>query len=149
MIACIAIAMFTMTGCKTFRSYTFNIETGEKIKVKLNTSSGEKLKNKKGRFVIVNEADETISIGVFFLPERIDVMFKSISTAKGAEIIEEGAKDGFNYVFYKYTFEDGKVEWNYLTRQAGAKAGIVVTNSISEESAAKVLDLVEFEYNPD
>lgn len=36
----IGIMLFTLTGCVSTKSYTFDVETGDKIEIELDTSDG-------------------------------------------------------------------------------------------------------------
>lgn len=61
-----AAMVSTLDACSTSsrKSYTFDVETGDKIKVELDSLSGLSLSQKDGRFT-VSEDDEKLLEGMF------------------------------------------------------------------------------------
>ena len=142
----ISIMILTITGCKTSKSYTFDVETNEQIKVKLDTTNGERLSQENGRFTIENDEEEAISIGMFYLEEAFNELYDTVETLDGVEVIEIGEKEKLEFIFYKAKTET-TIEYNYLVKLDNAKSGVVISNITSEEAARGVFELLTFELN--
>ncbi len=39
-LAIVGVMLLTLTGCSASKSYTFDVKTGDKIEIKLNTNDG-------------------------------------------------------------------------------------------------------------
>ncbi len=141
------IIVLTITGCTTSWSYTFNLKTDEQIKIKLDTTNGQKLSQKDAIFTISDDKNEEISKGTFYLEEPFNQLYNTVDILDGVEIIEVGEKDNIKFIFYKVKVES-TTEYNYLVKLENSKAGIVINNIISEESARGVFELLTFELNP-
>ena len=148
MLTILMLMVLMLTGCETNLAYTFNIETGEQVKVQLDTTNGQKLKQEDGRFMVNTEEDEAMSIGVFFLPEVFNELYDGVSEMDGVTILEENKESEPAYIFYQVD-TDGSMEWNYLVKIKDAEVGVVVSNVTSQESAQTVMELLTFEVNPD
>ena len=48
-------SMVVFAGCTTCMSYTFNVETGDAVKVELDTTDGLKLSQNDGTFVVTKD----------------------------------------------------------------------------------------------
>lgn len=142
-ILLLCIALFS--GCThTSFSYTFNVETGEQIKVTLDTTDGMKLSQEDGHFMVSSEDNEELSLGIFLLEEQTQNYFDNLPTAEDVEILDQTEKDGLSYVFYRYE-ENGSPVWNYIIKLNGAVTGIGITNGVSQESAEAVMSRLSFE----
>lgn len=102
------LTVVCMAGCSasTHMSYTFNVSTGDAIKVKLDTSEGYSLSQADGQFYI-KEDDELLVTGIFTTEEYWDYYTESISLVEGAEVIKEdglcGDNDGLVYTYEEET----------------------------------------------
>ena len=144
LITILTISMFT--GCQTYQSYTFNLETEEQIKVELDTTGGEKLSQEDGRFIISSNEGEEVSIGLFYLGEPFNQLYNTVDKLEGVEIIEVQDKEQPEYIFYSAESESA-TEYNYLVKFDGTESGVVVSNITSEESAKAAFELLDFEVN--
>ena len=134
--------LLVLSGCQTRMSYTFNIETGEQIKVKLNTTQGQKLLQSDGRFSVNDKNQNVQTNGIFILPDIFNEFFETIKLEQHSQILEESENDRYKYIFYKVNDES---EWIYLIQPKHCKTGIILINTTSQESAKEVFDLLEFE----
>ena len=141
-IALVIAAMLLLTGCTTGKTVTFNVETGDTIKIRLDTTNGFNI-DEKVPFTIT-ENGTAISVGKFVTLEGYN---QFVSAGKGgdpnASAINEGTKNGITWLFYKYEDEDGK-EYNYIITVNGSKTGIIISNVISQESAQACFDRLTF-----
>lgn len=140
------VLIVILSGCQTHQAYTFNIGTGDVIKIQLNTSYGEKLMQEDGQFIISSEEGEYISIGMFLEPDVLNQLYSNVNQLDGVEIISENKNSDMEYIFYKISTET-MTEWNYLMKHSHSQAGIVISNITSEGSAKGIFELLSFEVN--
>lgn len=131
-IASVVLIGALLVGCSAHSnvSYTFNVETGDSIKVELDTSDSDyKLRADGSRF-IVNEGDNDIITGIFLTTE----MYAQYETA----INETGTvleSDG--YIFYEYDGEAG-TERNILLMVPDSETGVIMGSREDEETVREV-----------
>lgn len=126
--------LFVLTGCTTSKSYTFDVETGDKIEVKLNTTDGYDITSDLP-FSIINDG-KTLSQGTFITLDNYNQYISVVSSDSGAKIIDSATKNGLQYTFYSYN----NSEWNYVIKVVGSNTGLLLGNPISEESARTCFD---------
>ncbi len=129
------IATACMAGCTSYMSYTFNVSTGDAIKVKLDTSEGYSLSQADGQFYI-KEDDELLVTGIFTTEEYWDYYTENISLVEGAEVIKEDGLCGDNDGLV-YTYEG---ETNTILHVDGSDT-YVMLGSIADSDA--VLEIIE------
>lgn len=78
--------LLTLTGCTTNKSYTFNVETGDKIKVGLNTTDGYDLSSDLP--FTISKDGETLSQGTFIKVSYYDEYVKVANTDSLVKIID-------------------------------------------------------------
>ena len=118
-----------LTGCTTSKSYTFKVETGDEIEVKLNTNDGYDITSDLPFSVLKDE--ETLSQGTFITIDQYKQYISSVNNDSNAKIIESTTKNDLEYIFYSYNDS----EWNYVIKISDSSTGLLIGNPISEESA--------------
>lgn len=101
--------MFLLAGCgsSTYVSYTYNLDTGDTIKISLNTSEGYDMD---GEIPFTVSYDgEIISQGRFISVEDYNQYKKVVSNDENATIIEQASNDECEYIFWSYN----GAEFNY------------------------------------
>ena len=124
--------MILFVGCvntKTFKAYTFNVETGDSIKIKLYTSDEYDITSEVP-FEISQDGDIK-SQGTFILGEAYEQYKDVVDTDANAELLDAGNKDGNEYIFWSYNDS----EYNYAILIKGSSTGLILGNNVSEESA--------------
>lgn len=123
--------LLTLTGCKTTssKSYSFDVETGDRIKLKLDTSEGYDLSSDLP--FKISKDDETLSQGIFITEESYNKYMSSVKSQSGVEILDEGSNKEIKYLFYSYNDK----EYNYIIKVNDSKTGILLGNNKSEKSA--------------
>lgn len=123
-----------LMGCSfhSSKSYTFNIETGDSIKVTLKTGNGYDLKQENGRFSITKD-DTVISQGIFLKEETKNDFYLKLDN------FEKHSYDNGEYIYYETEGEAG-IEYNYFVVLKGSKAGIVVASLEGREEAKKAFE---------
>ncbi|MFV0342044.1 MAG: hypothetical protein ACK5JH_04020 [Anaerocolumna sp.] len=132
--------MLFITGCGNVKktvSYIYKVETGDNIKISLTTNDGYELTSDVP-FVISKDKNE-LSQGIFISADYYTAYIDSVKNDEKAEIIDEGTKSDCSYVMWNY---DGS-EFNYVVMINGTNTGILIGNSISEESAKECFDRLE------
>lgn len=87
------------------KSYTFNVETEDKIKIELDTSSKMSLSQKDGQFT-VSKDDEKILEGMFIHEDGYK-SYLAIKGKQGMKLLEDSQKDGNTYYMYEIEGETG------------------------------------------
>ncbi len=126
----VCIILITLVACKSSFAYTFSVETGDKIKIKLDTSDDWSIKQKDGSFSIYNN-EETILQGVFGTEQNYTDLKKAVSTDEKAKLIEESEKDGNTYFFYSYDGTTGE-ENNILLMVKDASTCVILGSTSSQ-----------------
>ena len=135
--------MILFVGCgnaKTSKSYTFNVETGDSVKVKLDTSDKYNITSEVP-FEISQDGDVK-SQGTFIFGEAYEQYKDVVDTDENAELLDSGNKDGNEYVFWSYNDS----EYNYAILIKGSSTGLILGNNVSEESAKECFNRLTIEY---
>ena len=120
------------------------IETGEHIKVTLDTTGGQKLTQDNGTFTVNSSGGDALTLGVFLLEEQTESYFDNLPSSDKVTILEQNALSGMSYIFYTYSDAEASY-WNYVIKLDSAVTGIGLTNEISQKSAEEVFALLDFE----
>ncbi|MBQ9719627.1 MAG: hypothetical protein IJV64_02925 [Oscillospiraceae bacterium] len=117
--ALIALALtlvLMLTACTgTSMAYTFNVETGEEIEVRFNTTGGYQFTQSGGDMFLKDRSGSVILTGYFLLPETYEVFTQ-----------EPGLKDGATESGDKYQYDvDAAGTVVFLAKAPNAKAGIL------------------------
>ena len=135
--------MILFVGCgnaKTSKTYTFNVETGDSVKVKLDTSDKYNITSEVP-FEISQDGDVK-SQGTFIFGEAYEQYKDVVDTDENAELLDSGNKDGNEYVFWSYNDS----EYNYAILIKGSSTGLILANDVSEESAKECFNRLTIEY---
>lgn len=136
------ILMLSLTACHSEKSYTFQIENGERIKITLDTSDGWQLSQKDGVFTVQKE-DNDILTGYFLTADGFAQNAAAVTASPDAEIITAAPEDSPTFYFYEYQGEAG-TEVDYLFKVEGAETGVMMGSLSSREEAEAAFKLLEF-----
>lgn len=128
-IGIIFVSLFMITGCSTYKSYTYEVDTGDKITVRLDISNGYDISYELPFSIYDN--DELLSQATFISLSGYNQYIGVINSDSSVRIIDSGSENGITYTFYSYNDS----EFNYLIRVDGSSTGLLLGNPISEESA--------------
>ena len=123
------MCFFTACSTSSSKAYTFTVDNGDKIKIKLDTADDYDLSSDVP-FTISCDGN-TLSQGSFVLAESYQQYVGVVNIDEKAEMIDSGTKDGNEYIFWCYNGS----EYNYAILIKGSNTGIVLGNPVSEESA--------------
>ena len=132
--------ILTMSGCSSFESsmsYTYQVNTGDVINIKLNTADGYDLSSDTP-FVISKDGEE-LSQGTFIQSDEYDQYVAAAEADEKAEILKKGTKSGCTYVMWSYD----NTEYNYVLMVKGSSTAVLIGNAVSEESAKECFDRLE------
>lgn len=139
--AVVSAACIMLAGCdfKTTRSYTYEVDTGDKVQVTLDTTDSYKL-SKDVPFEISKDG-ELQSTGSFIKSKGYELYEIAIDSDENATLIDSGEKDGHEYMFYSV----GDSEFNYVIKLKDSDTGILLGNKVSEDSAKECFERLVFE----
>lgn len=142
LLCVIIFSMFIIVGCNktSSKSYTFNVSTGEKVEIQLDTSSGYNIKQNEGVFYILNNKDEQVLEGKFLKQEGFDLYKKAISEpAEGLEVIENTDKN------LMWLYSEGDSSQINQVIKISNKTNIITTSNKNKEENKKIMKLIKFE----
>ncbi len=139
LVVVIALISFVACGGKggntsSNKSYTFSVDTGDKVKLKLDTS--DKYDITSNIPFEISCDGEVMSQGSFIKAEYYEDYVKVAKSDKKAQLIDSGEKNNNKYVFWSYNNE----EFNYAILVGDSNTGILLGNIISKESAEKTFE---------
>ena len=133
-IAFISIVILSVTGCSTSKSYTFSVETGDNIEIKLDTSNGYDISSDIP--FAVSKDDKKLSQGTFITLDGYDSYIAAVTNDSNAKVIDSATKNGLEYTFYSYN----NSEYNYIIKIKDSNTALLIGNITSEESAKDCFD---------
>jgi len=136
-LAIVISVLLTITACTTNKSYTFNIETGDAIKIKLDTTGDYTLSEDSGRFS-VGKGDEEVLQGIFITKEAYE-QYQGIKDLAEAKVIADAEKDGNTYFFYELEGESG-TENNFVLWIKDSNTGLILGSLSGEETAKEAFE---------
>lgn len=125
-----------LTGCTTSKSYIYSVETGDQVKITLNTTDGYDLSSDLP--FTVSKDDNTLSQGTFIQGSYYDAYVEAANTQ--GQIIDRGSNDNIEYVFYSYN----NSEYNYVIKIKDSNTALLLANPNSQEEAKKCFELLSF-----
>lgn len=128
--------MLLCTACQfsTSKSFTFDVDNGDQIKVSLDTTGGFDLSSQAPFGISQN--GKVLSEGTFIYSEYYDYYVEVVDNDSDAELLDSGTKDGNEFIFWCYN----DVEYNYAILVRGSDTGVVIGNMVSEKSAKECFD---------
>lgn len=124
--------IFTVSGCdgaKTSKSFTFSVDTGDKVCIELDTTNGYDITSDLP--FEISQNGSVLSQGIFIEAEQYASYVDAVSSDDSAKVIETSSKDSNQYVFWSYNDS----EFNIVILIGDSNTGILLGNAISEESA--------------
>lgn len=136
------LSVLMLAGCTSYlnMSYTFNIETGEKVKVTLDLLSGMKMTADGSSFTVKKGKEDVLS-GVFITPDMRGQYISSVQ-ASGYTILEN-SDDSFKWETGADT-PDGKKEYDRI-KKIGTHLYVLAGSQAGWEASDKAMDALSFE----
>lgn len=130
--------MFTLTGCNMAKSYTFDVETGDKIKIELNTTDGYDLSSSLP--FTVSKDGSVLSQGTFITLDGYDDYVDRVNNDTNSTILDSGSMNGVTYTFYSYN----DTEFNYIIKIDNSNTALLLGNPNSQNEAQTIFELLTF-----
>lgn len=129
--------LIVLVGCTKTKGFTYDVETGDKIKISLKTNGGYEIDSELP--FKISKDDKVLSQGVFITTESYN-QYKDLLAVESEElrIIERKNSDGLDYIFYEYKGENP--EYNYVIKISNSNTSILLGNSVSEASAKECFE---------
>ena len=123
-LAAVLLCIMLLTGCEFNRtvSLTYNVTTGDSIKVTLDSSEGHGLKNSGDGFE-VNNGEKIILQGFFVDQSMYEGYVEAVSSQQEAVIRQETDREEMHVISYTYEGQAG-TEQNYIQRQMRLLGGL-------------------------
>ena len=152
-VTIICLVALVCAGCtnskKLTQSYTFEVETGDTVKVSLdvsdksNKSNKYKLKQKDGQFFIKNDK-ETLSQGIFITKDTYDQYVSLLSSNNDISVLEKDKTKECSYYLYEYKGEAG-TEHDYVVWLNDSSTGILMGSLQNKKVAKDIFEKLTFE----
>lgn len=136
LVCSILVAMFVLlaAGCTSSKTVTYNVETGDSISIKLDTSEGYDISTDVP--FTISQNDETISQGTFITAESYQQYVDAVKSTEGVTIIDSGENDTCEYLMWN----NNDTEYDYVVLIKESDTGVLIGNNVSEKSAKECLD---------
>jgi len=148
-IASLLSLVLILTACNLGMrsSYTFNVETGDEIKVTLKNVDDYTISQENGTFV-VSKDDQKISQGAFITEDAFKKYKTTIEENQDNLISnkESGEKNDNEYIYYETEGSSG-MEYNYIVFVNGSSTGVIIGSTVSKEEAQNVFKNLSITYD--
>lgn len=134
----VVIALVTLTGCSTSKSYTWDVATGDTIKIKLDTTGGYNMTSDVP--FTISKDDVTLTQGTFITIDGYNQYMDAINNDTTARVIDSGSKNNVTYTFYTVN----NSEFNYLIKINDSNTGVLLGNGNSQKDAEDVFNRLFF-----
>ena len=132
------LSIFVVTGCNKTISVTYNVQTGDKVEVVLNTKENYKLTTDVP--FKINRGDDLVTIGQFLTEDGYQYYVSTIATDPKVSDKREDKKDDHTYVYWTY---DNR-SYEYLIYLKDSKTAVLLVTDTTKEDADKVFDMLQF-----
>lgn len=138
--AVVLSSVMALTGCASSFSYTYNVETGDAVKVELDTSNGLKLKNDKdnSHFKVLSKDGEELCDGGFDYEDKMEQQGEYIASYEGAEGLNVYSNTD-DLLYYDFTDENGTVQLERLIKVSDNTC-VIITSTADREDAETAFD---------
>lgn len=139
---CTILGIMILTGCTTSISYTYKVETGDNVKVTLDTTDGLMLENEDDILVITRD-DETILQGTFCNIYLCDTYADLMRNDDSIKIIEEDSANGITWLMCTLDGAAGK-EIDIVVWIDGSDTGLLLASLEDEDITEEAFDSLTF-----
>lgn len=126
--------LLIVTGCSTSKAFTWDVTTGDKIKISVDTTDGYDITSDLP--FAISKDGETLSQGTFVTIDGYNQYMNAVKNDSSAKIIDSGKKDDVTYTFYSVN----RSEFNYLIKIDNSNTGILLGNPNSQDEAEEIFN---------
>lgn len=137
LITILSVTLLAACSTHSSKSYSFQVETGDTVKVTLDTSEGYSLSQSDGHFTVSLD-DEAQLEGIFVTKDMYDQYMAAVA-ASDATIITEDEQGGNAFLFYELEGQSG-TETNFIVWLKDSDTGIVIGSLAGQEKARTAFD---------
>lgn len=137
-LALVGVLLLSFTGCTTTKSFTYSVETGDSIKITLDTSDGYDLSSDLP--FTVSKDGETLSQGTFIKGEYYNQYVDLAKTDSSCTVLDESSDGNIEYVFYSVNDS----EYDYVVSIKNSNTALLLGNQHSQSEAQKCFELLTF-----
>lgn len=139
MLGLVSIFAIILVGCaSTYKAYIYEVGTGDKIKIKLDTSDEYDIASEIP--FTISKDGSTLSQGTFITLDGYDQYIDVVNKDTNSTILDSGNKNGVEYIFYSYN----NSEYNYIIKINNSNTGVILANAVSKESAEECFNRLTF-----
>lgn len=139
----VLVLCLLLAGCSDAKAHTFDVQSGDKVTVTLDTTAGHKMSASGASFTIKKDGAET---GGYFMEfDMIDDLFEWMPNNPSAEILESGKNEYGTYMLYSETC-DGETLWSYVCTYDGTAIGVYLSNPVSGESLRDAVEHLSYSW---
>ncbi|MEE0955221.1 MAG: hypothetical protein U0L49_05315 [Eubacterium sp.] len=138
--AAVVSSVLVLTGCTSYFSYSYNLDTGDSVEVKLDTSNGLKLKNADNGFKVLSKDGEELVEGSFDTYEKMQGQGEYIAEAEaaGAEGLNDVYSNTDDLLYYSYD-ENGTTILQQLIKVSD-KTCVIYYSEADKDDAEEAFD---------
>lgn len=127
-----------LAGCggSTSKSVTFKVDTGDNVKIKVNTTDGYDITSESP--FSINKDGVLHSRGIFIDADEYGEYEKIVNQDENATLLDKGVRDGNEYILWSYNNE----EWDIAVKIGDSNTAILLGNLVSEESAMECFNVL-------
>lgn len=140
--ALVCVMMFF--ACSTQKAVTYQVDTGDSVKIAINTKDGFDITMDVPFTVSKEEA--AIFTGSFIYAEYYDVYRQVVEEDSNVVLLDEGSKDGNDYFFYSFEGNIG-TEYNYIIMINDSKTAIAMSSLVGEKEASEAFEAMTISLN--
>lgn len=143
LLGCVCLLSVLFTACTMTKSYIYQVETGDNIRVVLQTGDGYTLEDSNGTFVVSHNDD--IVLQGMFADAGIYARYMEIMGTEGVTLLAtDKTSEGHDYLFYEYADGNAGTEDNYIMVFAESDTGAVIASLSGQEEAKAAFARLSF-----
>lgn len=136
LLVLLVLCCMVLMGCTKEFSLTYNIVTGDSVKVVLTLESGQdyKLKNNGSSFIIADKDDKTLLTGMFYTTEQYESLIEGFNQYG----IESSGVVGI-FDVYEFVNGQGENEYDYTYAVSGTGVYVIMYSNEDYSDAVKAV----------
>ncbi|MDD6175370.1 MAG: hypothetical protein PUC59_06390 [Firmicutes bacterium] len=135
-----------LCACRTNMSVTYSVATGDSIRITLDTTDGCQMSGQSP--FLISKNGVVLGTGIFLTMEDYSAYLSAVQEGgENIRVIEEGNRDGSDYIFYRCEGENS-TEYDFLLKVKDSHTGILLGCETSQELAEACFEALTFEKAP-
>ena len=142
-VGLIVCMMLVCVGCSKSFSISYSVNTGDQIKVELDTTDGYELSDEEGTMCILDETGATVLTGFFIDENTYTSYLEMVRGTEGVTILEETTSNGVTYTLYNLETSEMTVN-EYVCWVDGSSTGILFSGISTMDDAKTAFSKLTF-----